>query len=206
MHFGTKWSHRDESARNDCISLRPFGLINIQGFIRTALPEQGKMFNDVQKSTSSLSSYERPLRNPWMVLALTGLAQFAAFLDTTLLFVAFPSIRRSFPAVSDGELSWVLNAYSIVFAAFLLTGGRLADHFGRRKLFLLGIAIFTVSSALCGAAANPALLITFRAVQAAGGALLLPPSLALVRVQRQHHLQRNSQRSHPDLVHQQSVS
>ena len=74
----------------------------------------------------------------------------------------------------------VLNGYSIVFAVVLLTGRRLADHFGRKKLFLLGVAIFTLSSMLCGIAANPWLLITFRAVQVAGGALLLPSSLALV--------------------------
>jgi EmrB/QacA subfamily drug resistance transporter len=119
-------------------------------------------------------------RKSWVTLALTSLALFAAFLDTTVLFVAFPSIRRSFPSVSDGELSWVLNAYSIVFAALLVPGGRLADQFGRKRLFLIGVAIFTIASMLCGLSGTPAMLIAWRAVQTAGGALLLPSSLALV--------------------------
>ena len=68
--------------------------------------KEPQLLNNVQIETSNLSNHERATRNRWIVLALTGLAQFAAFLDTTMLFVAFPSIRRSFPAVSDGELSW----------------------------------------------------------------------------------------------------
>jgi EmrB/QacA subfamily drug resistance transporter len=118
--------------------------------------------------------------SPWLVHALTSMALFATFLDTTVLYFAFPSIRQTFRFVSDAELSWVLNGYSIVFAAVLLPGGRLADHFGRRRMFLLGCIIFTLSSLLCGLAVTPWMLILFRLIQATGGAILIPSSLALV--------------------------
>lgn len=119
-------------------------------------------------------------RSPWVVHAITSLAMFATFLDTTVLYFAFPSIRQSFHFVSDAELSWVLTGYSIVFAAILLPGGRLADHFGHRRLFLLGCAIFTLSSVCCGFAVAPWMLILFRVIQGTGGAILTPTSLALV--------------------------
>jgi len=76
------------------------------------------------------------VRSPWTVLTSTSLAVFAVFLDTTILFVAFPSIGRSFTSVSPSSLSWVLNGYTIVFAALLIPAGRLADRIGRRQTFL----------------------------------------------------------------------
>ena len=98
-------------------------------------------------------------RNPWVVLTSTSLAVFAVFLDTTILFVAFPSITADFSSVSPSGLSWVLNAYTIVFAALLIPGGRLADRVGRRRTFLTAVIIFTAASMLCGLAPNAALLI-----------------------------------------------
>src|SRR6185295_861820 len=77
------------------------------------------------------------------VLLVTGLAVFAVFLDTTILFVAFSSIGQSFPDATTSELSWVLNAYTIVFAAFLVPAGVLADRIGRRRVFLAAVAAFT---------------------------------------------------------------
>jgi len=105
---------------------------------------------------------------------------FLAFLDATIVNVAFPSIRESFPDTSIGELSWVLNAYNIVFAAFLIVCGRLTDLLGRRRAFVGGVLLFTVASALCGAAPSVELLIAARVLQALGAALLVPASLALV--------------------------
>jgi NTE family protein len=114
------------------------------------------------------------------VLLVAAFGAFLAFLDATIVNVAFPSIRDSFPGTSIGELSWVLNAYNIVFAAFLIVCGRLTDLLGRRRAFIAGVVVFTVASALCGAAPTVALLIAARLLQALGAAMLVPASLALV--------------------------
>ncbi|MGD9702037.1 MAG: DHA2 family efflux MFS transporter permease subunit [Acidimicrobiia bacterium] len=119
-------------------------------------------------------------RNPWVVLLSTSLAVFAVFLDTTILFVAFPSISADFADVSASSLSWVLNAYTIVFAALLVPAGRLADRVGRRRTFLAAVVVFTIASMLCGVAPNAALLVVARIGQAVGAAALVPASLALV--------------------------
>ncbi len=114
------------------------------------------------------------------VLLVASFGAFLAFLDATIVNVAFPSIRESFPGTSIGDLSWVLNAYNIVFAAFLIVFGRLTDLLGRRRAFLLGVLIFTVASVLCGAAPTVELLVGARVLQALGAAMLVPASLALV--------------------------
>ena len=121
-----------------------------------------------------------PPRSPWAVLASTSLAVFAVFLDTTILFVAFPAIRADFSEVSPSTLSWVLNAYTIVFAALLIPAGRLADRIGRRRTFLAAAVLFTVASMLCGLAPTAGLLVAARILQAVGAAALVPSSLALV--------------------------
>src|SRR3954470_4926238 len=118
--------------------------------------------------------------SPWAVLASTGLAVFAVFLDTTILFVAFPSISADFSSVGPSTMSWVLNAYTIAFAALLIPFGRLADRVGRRRTFLVAAVVFTVASMLCGLAPNVEILILARVVQAIGAAALVPASLALV--------------------------
>ncbi|MCF6378261.1 DHA2 family efflux MFS transporter permease subunit [Nocardioides KLBMP 9356] len=111
---------------------------------------------------------------------MSAFGAFLAFLDATIVNVAFPSIRESFPGTSIGGLSWVLNAYNIVFAAFLIVFGRLTDLLGRRRAFITGVLVFTVASALCGAAPTLELLVASRVLQALGAALLVPASLALV--------------------------
>ena len=121
-----------------------------------------------------------PSRSPWAVLASTSLAVFAVFLDTTILFVAFPAIRADFSEVSPSTLSWVLNAYTIVFAALLIPAGRLADRIGRRRTFLAAVVVFTIASMLCGLAPTAGLLVAARILQAVGAAALVPSSLALV--------------------------
>ena len=117
-------------------------------------------------------------RNGALLVASFG--ALLAFLDATIVNVAFPSIRDSFPGSSLEVLSWVLNAYNIVFAAFLVAAGRFADLFGRRRLFTAGIVLFTLASGLCAAAPSVSLLVGARALQAVGAALLVPASLALV--------------------------
>src|ERR687898_1993153 len=117
---------------------------------------------------------------PWPVFAVTVAAAFMVALDLSIVNVAFPSMRRSFPEVSTAALSWVLAAYSVVFGALLLGAGRIADRSGRRRVFLLGMVIFTAGSLLCGIAPSAWLLIVGRVVQAIGAALLMPASLALL--------------------------
>ena len=117
---------------------------------------------------------------PSRVLLVASFGAFLAFLDATIVNVAFPSIRESFSDTTIGELSWVLNAYNIVFAASLILCGRLTDLVGRRRSFVAGVAVFTIASAACGLAPSVELLILARVVQAFGAAMLVPASLALV--------------------------
>lgn len=113
-------------------------------------------------------------------LLIASLASLATFLDTTILYVAFPDISRTFDDAGAAELSWVLNAYTIVFAALLIPAGKIADRLGHRRAFLAGSAVFTVASMACGLAPTAELLIAFRVLQAVGAATLIPSSLALV--------------------------
>ena len=86
------------------------------------------------------------------VLLVAGLGIFMVFLDTQVLFVAFGDIQASFPEISTTTMSWVLSGYTLVFAALLVPAGRLADRWGRKAMFLGGLALFTAASALCGLA------------------------------------------------------
>ena len=117
---------------------------------------------------------------PTKVLLVACFGAFLAFLDATIVNVAFPSIRESFPEASIDNLSWVLNAYNIVFAAFLVVCGRLTDLIGRRRAYAGGIALFTLASAWCAMAGSLELLVAGRVLQALGAALLVPASLAIV--------------------------
>ncbi|MFN0091417.1 MAG: DHA2 family efflux MFS transporter permease subunit [Acidimicrobiales bacterium] len=113
-------------------------------------------------------------------MTVASLAVLATSLDTTILFVAFPAIKQTFASTSASELSWVLNAYTIVFAALLIPAGKLADRVGHRTVFLAGSTLFTAASMACGLAPTASVLIAFRVVQAVGAAALIPSSLALV--------------------------
>ncbi|HEV7719846.1 MAG TPA: DHA2 family efflux MFS transporter permease subunit [Iamia sp.] len=119
-------------------------------------------------------------RHARRTLGLAGLAVLVTFLDTTVLFVAFPDITASFPEAAPSSLSWVLNAYTIAFAALLIPAGKLADRVGHKRLFLLGSLLFTVASLACALAPTVPVLVAFRVVQAVGAALLVPSSMALV--------------------------
>ncbi len=118
--------------------------------------------------------------SPRTVLTVASLGAAVAFVDATIVNIAFPDIARSFQGTSISSLSWVLNAYNIVFAAFLVAAGRIADLLGRRRIFLFGLELFTVASVLCAVAPSAGTLIAFRVVQALGAAFLVPSSLALV--------------------------
>ncbi|HZC14764.1 MAG TPA: DHA2 family efflux MFS transporter permease subunit [Thermoleophilaceae bacterium] len=116
----------------------------------------------------------------WKVLIVTAVAVFMGFLDVTIVNVAFPDIEDSFAGSSRSDLSWILNAYNIVFAALLVPAGRLADLVGRRRMFAGGVVGFIVASVLCGVAPSPEWLVAARVLQAAAGAILVPTSLALL--------------------------
>jgi EmrB/QacA subfamily drug resistance transporter len=120
------------------------------------------------------------MSRPWKVLLVTSVAVFMGFLDVTIVNVAFPDLQSDFADSSQASLSWILNAYNVVFAALLVPAGRLADVVGRRRLFLAGIGLFLAASAACAAAPSVELLIGARIAQAAGAAILVPTSLGLL--------------------------
>jgi EmrB/QacA subfamily drug resistance transporter len=113
-----------------------------------------------------------------VAIACTG--AFLAFLDTTIVNIAFPDISASFPEASRGLLSWVLDGYFVVIAALLVPMGGLADRFGHKRVFLAGLAGFTVASLLCAIAPSLETLIAFRVLQGVGAAAIAPTSLAIV--------------------------
>lgn len=125
-----------------------------------------------------LSGQDRPTR-PWRILAAVCFGSFAILMDTTIINVAVPSLTDTLHASLD-EVLWISNAYLLVFGSLLITMSRLGDIFGQRRLFVLGLAVFALSSALCGAAQNPAELIAARAVQGLGAAMLAPQPLVII--------------------------
>jgi EmrB/QacA subfamily drug resistance transporter len=114
------------------------------------------------------------------ILLIVSLAAFMAFLDATIVNIAFPALQRAFPEERSSSISWVLNAYNIVFAALLVPAGQLADRYSQRKLFLFGLALFTLASGCCAIAPTLMALIAFRMVQAVGAAILIPTGMALL--------------------------
>ena len=127
----------------------------------------------------------RRISTPRAVLAVAVLGSFMAFVDATIVNIAVPSIAKHFAGSSLSSVSWVLNAYNIVFAAFLVGGGQLADLLGRRRVFTSALLLFTLASALCAVAPTLNFLIAARAIQAAGAAALVPSSLAIVLESRE---------------------
>ena len=117
----------------------------------------------------------------WWPLAVVCTATFMFLLDVTIVVVALPDIQRSLDAGFD-QLQWVTDAYALALASLLLTAGSIADRVGRRRVFAMGLAVFTAASVLCGLATDPAMLIAARAVQGIGGAMLFATSLALLSV------------------------
>src|SRR5437773_2731333 len=117
--------------------------------------------------------------NKWVALALLAAAQFVVVLDASIVNVALPSIGRDLNFSQD-NLSWVVNAYTLVFGGFLLLGGRMADLLGRRRLFMAGLVLFGFASLLGGLSQSEGQLIAARALQGLGGALLSPAALSIL--------------------------
>lgn len=119
--------------------------------------------------------------SPWLVLLILCLGFFMILLDTTIVNIAIPSMSESLDA-SLSDILWVLNAYILVFAVLLITAGRLGDLYGPKRLFIIGLVIFTLASVACGFAQSPAQMIAFRVLQGLGGALLTPQTLSVLTV------------------------
>ncbi|HUR25569.1 MAG TPA: DHA2 family efflux MFS transporter permease subunit [Candidatus Thermoplasmatota archaeon] len=118
-------------------------------------------------------------RKRWLAFLVLCLGTVMEVLDTTIVNVALPSVKSDL-GFSDTSLAWVINAYMLTFGGFLLLGGRLGDLYGQRRLFLLGIGLFTLASLACGLATTQGMLIAARAVQGVGGAILSAVSLSLI--------------------------
>jgi EmrB/QacA subfamily drug resistance transporter len=125
-------------------------------------------------------STERALPSYWTVVLTASGANFLAMLDSTVTMLAVPALHKEFPAATLPDLSWVMSAYAILFAALLAPSGRLADTMGRKRILLGGIALFTVASLLCALAPTLQLLIAARAVQGIGAAIMVPASLSVL--------------------------
>jgi len=118
--------------------------------------------------------------SPWPVFWVSSIAVFLVSLDATMLYAAFGALRAGFPEASAADMSWVLNAYTVVYAAMLIPSGGLADTHGRKRMFMIGVVLFLAASAACGLAGSVGWLIAARVLQAVGAALLTPASLSIV--------------------------
>ncbi len=146
-----------------------------------------------QPRNHSLESWAADQGHPrkWVILAALAAVAFMAQLDLFIVNIAIPALGHSFSGARLSSLSWVLNAYAIVFAALLVPAGRLADHYGRRRFLLAGVVMFITASAICAAAPTLDVLVAGRALQAVGAAAIVPTSLGLllpVFPARQHNL------------------
>ena len=126
----------------------------------------------------------------WRILAVVATAFFMTILDVSIVNVALPSISRALD-FSRENLQWVITAYSIAFGGFLLLAGRAADLLGRRRVFMVGVALFTVASLVCGLAQSEGMLITARAVQGLGAAIITPAALSIVMTSFEEGAERN---------------
>jgi EmrB/QacA subfamily drug resistance transporter len=129
-------------------------------------------------------------RNPWSTLAVLAVAQFMVVLDVTIVNVALPDIQRDL-GFSAAGLQWVISVYTLLFGGFLLLGGRAADLIGRRRMFIIGLVVFGVTSLVAGLAQNPEQLVIMRALQGLGGAMLSPAAFAILTVTFKHGRERN---------------
>src|SRR5579863_1457190 len=129
-------------------------------------------------AASAAPSAVQPCHGPWVLIA-TILASSMAFIDGTVVNVALPALQADFHA-SVTCIQWVVESYALLLSSLLLLGGSLGDLYGRRKIFLYGVAVFTIASSGCGLAPSIASLIAARALQGIGAALLVPGSLAII--------------------------
>jgi EmrB/QacA subfamily drug resistance transporter len=139
------------------------------------------MTSDAQILARPAAAGDGPDPRRWLTLVILLLAAFMNLLDVSIVNIAIPSIQRDLQA-SYADVQWALAGYTLAYALVLITGGRLGDTFGRKRLFLIGVTGFTIMSALCGAAQSPGQLIAFRVVQGAMGAIMVPQVLAVIQV------------------------
>jgi len=132
---------------------------------------------------SGRTATEKTVSSPGRVMAVVSAAVFMASLDLFVVNIAFPDIQRDFSGSSLAGLSWVLNGYTIVFAALLVPMGRAADRLGRRRFFVGGLLLFVAASAACAVAPGVETLVAARLIQAVGAAAILPTSLAILVAQ-----------------------
>ncbi len=133
---------------------------------------------------------KQKIRSRWLILTLLALAQFMVVLDSAIVNVALPAMQRAFHMTST-NLQWIVTAYTLAFGGFLLLGGRAADLYGRRKIFLAGMTMFAIASLLDGLATNGTMLIVLRAVQGLAGAFMSPAALSIVLVTYKEGHERN---------------
>jgi EmrB/QacA subfamily drug resistance transporter len=131
-------------------------------------------------ATTQLSTTQLSTTRSTATVLVVSAAAFLASLDLFIVNIAFPDIRKAFDTADLGAMSWILNGYTLVFAAFMNPAGRLGDRYGHRRIFLWGLAVFTLGSAACGLSGSLVVLVAFRVVQAVGAAMLMPSSLALL--------------------------
>jgi EmrB/QacA subfamily drug resistance transporter len=129
-------------------------------------------------------------RGKWLVLAVVGAAFFMTILDVAIVNVAIPSIQEDLH-IAESTVQWVITAYAITFGGFLLLGGRMADLLGRRRIFIVGLVLFTLASLACGLAWSAGVLIASRAVQGVGAAIISPAALSIVTTTFREGAERN---------------
>jgi EmrB/QacA subfamily drug resistance transporter len=129
---------------------------------------------------AAVDAVPRSAASPWPTFWIACIAVFLVSIDSTVLFAAFGALQAAFPAATPADLSWVLNAYTVVYATMLIPAGGLADAHGRKRVFLAGVTLFLAASAACGMADSVAWLIVARVIQALGAALLTPASLSII--------------------------
>jgi len=139
------------------------------------------MSTDPQILASRGAAGDQPDPRRWLTLAVLLLAAFMNLLDISIVNIAIPAIQRSLHS-SYADVQWALAGYTLAYALVLITGSRLGDIFGRRRLFLIGVSGFTLMSALCGAAQSPGMLIACRVAQGAMGAIMMPQVLSMIQV------------------------
>lgn len=138
------------------------------------------MSSDVESSSAGTSAEPgRTARNPWVIFSVLALIEFITVMDASVVNIALPAIRDGL-SFSPTTIAWVVDAYLVGFAGFLLLAGRATDFVGRRRLFLIGVVVFTVFSLVCAAAVEPWHLVVARVLQGFGAALVFPAALALI--------------------------
>src|ERR1700729_318355 len=139
------------------------------------------MASDPEILAPQATSGDGPDPRRWLTLVILLLAAFMNLLDISIVNIAIPSIQANLHA-SYADVQWALAGYTLAYAVVLITGGRLGDAYGRKRLFLIGVTGFTIMSALCGAAQTPGMLIACRVIQGAMGAIMIPQVLAVIQV------------------------